>query len=62
MARTHPPIDGATNKRVDMKFTLPAALKEALKQKSAEEGVSRQALVRRLLASEVMDGEQHGAA
>ncbi|MCH7565625.1 MAG: hypothetical protein IH968_17570 [Gemmatimonadetes bacterium] len=43
-----------------MKFTITPALKAALKRRSAEEGVSTQALVRRVLASEVMDGGQHG--
>ena len=45
---------------VDMKFTITPALKAALKQRSAEEGVSTQAFVRRVLALEVMGGEQHG--
>ena len=40
---------------VDMKFTITPELKEALKQRSAEEGISTQALVRRVLALEVME-------
>lgn len=60
MARTRPPTAGTTPNWVDMKFTLTQELKAALKQRSAEEGVSTQVLVRRVLASEVMDGGQHG--
>ena len=40
-----------------MKFTITPALKAALQRRSAEEGVSTQAFVRRVLADEV-DGER----
>ena len=58
MARTRPPIAGTTPNWVDMKFTITEELKTALKQRSAEEGISTQALVRRVLALEVMDGDE----
>ena len=58
MARTRPPIAGTTPNWVDMKFTITEELKRALKQRSAEEGISTQALVRRVLALEVMDGNE----
>ncbi len=60
MARTRPPIAGTTPNWVDMKFTLTQELKAALKQRSAEEGISTQAFVRSVLSSAVSDGEQHG--
>lgn len=47
---------------VDMKFTITPALKAALKERSAEEGVSTQAFVRRILSSAVGDGGREGAA
>lgn len=56
MARTRPPTGIAEKKWVDIKFTLPVELKAALKERSADEGISTQAFVRRVLASEVMDG------
>ena len=55
MARTRPPTAGTTPNWVDMKFTITEELKAALKQRSAEEGISTQALVRRVLALEVME-------
>ena len=58
MARTRPPIAGTTPNWVDMKFTITEELKAALKQRSAEEGISTQALVRRVLALEVMEGDE----
>ena len=60
MARTRPPTDVAAKRWVDVKFTLPVELKAALKRRSAEEGMSTQALVRRVLSEEVMD--EQGAA
>ena len=55
MARTRPPTAGTTPNWVDMKFTITEELKRALKQRSTEEGISTQALVRRVLALEVME-------
>lgn len=62
MAKTRPPTDAVTMRWVDVKFTLPVELKAALKQRSAEEGISTQVLVRRVLALAVMDGRQGGVA